>query len=71
MSPSRPPPPCPPPHKQAIEAETAVLEAEEAARPGSVGLLAEAESILAQLAAFKALLKDVSSGIFTGLRLGV
>lgn len=48
-----------------------MLEAEEAARPGSVGLLAEAESILAQLAAFKALLKDVSNGIFTGLRLGV
>lgn len=48
-----------------------MLEAEEAVRPGSAGLLAEAESILSQLAAFKVLLRDVSAGIFTGLRLGL
>lgn len=65
------PSPPTPPRAQAIEAETAVLEAEEAVRPGSAGLLAEAETILAQLAAFKVLLRDVSAGIFTGLRLGL
>lgn len=65
---------CPSPQtapEQAIEAETAVLEAEEAAAPGSVGLLAEAEGILAQLAAFKLLLRDVSAGILTGIKLAL
>lgn len=43
------------------------LEREEAATPGAAGLLDEAESVLRQLAAFKAVLRDVSQGVFSSL----
>lgn len=43
------------------------LERKEAASPGAPGLVTEAEGVLRQLSAFKAVLRDVSQGVFTSL----
>ena len=48
-----------------------MLEAEELMTPGGVGLLREAEDVLAQMAALKLLLKDISAGILTGIKLAL